>query len=94
MVMKPSDKVMFEIYREGGYNRKYRVVFFTELNEHDKEAEINRALAGEHFLDGFLDGSSRGEAKLAIQSVLTRLNRGESLCPGDVARELAEYLVE
>ena len=39
-----SNKVMFEIYREAGYGRKYRVVYFTELNEHNKEAEINRAL--------------------------------------------------
>ena len=25
-----SNKVMFEIYREAGYGRKYRVVYFTE----------------------------------------------------------------
>ncbi|HYE66352.1 MAG TPA: hypothetical protein VD966_12265 [Pyrinomonadaceae bacterium] len=83
---------MFEIYREGSYNRKYKVVYFTELNEHNKETEINRALAGEHFFDGFLSESGKGEAKLIIQSVLARLNSGEPLRPEEVERELAEYL--
>ncbi len=31
-----SDKIMFEIYRDTLYNKKYRVVYFTELNEHKK----------------------------------------------------------
>lgn len=42
-----SDKTMFEIYRETTYTGKYRVVYFTELQDHDKETEINRAMAGE-----------------------------------------------
>jgi len=29
-----SDKVMFEIYRETQYSGKYRVVYFTELQDH------------------------------------------------------------
>jgi len=32
-----SDKVMFEIYREATYTGKYRVVYYTELNENNKE---------------------------------------------------------
>ena len=32
-----SDKIMFEVYREGTYTGKYRVVYYTELNEHNKE---------------------------------------------------------
>ena len=39
-----SDKIMFEIYRETEYTGRYRVVYFTELQEHNKESEINRAL--------------------------------------------------
>ena len=38
-----SDKTMFEIYREEGYGRKYRVVYFTELNDHNRETEISKA---------------------------------------------------
>src|SRR5205807_6967291 len=49
-----SDKIMFEIYRETEYTGKYRVVYFTELQDHNKETEINHAMAGEHFFDGFI----------------------------------------
>ena len=48
------DKIMFEIYRETEYTGKYRVVYFTELQDHNKESEINHAMAGEHLYDGFL----------------------------------------
>ena len=49
-----SDKVMFEIYRETEYTGQYRVVYFTELQDHNKETEINHALNGEHYYDGFI----------------------------------------
>lgn len=83
---------MFEIYCEASYNRKYKVVYFTELDEHNKEAEINRALAGEHFFDGFLKESEKGEAKLIIQSALARLNDGEPVQPEELEQQLAGYL--
>ena len=40
-----ADKVMFEIYRETGYSGEYRVCYFTELQDHNKESEINLAPA-------------------------------------------------
>ena len=45
---------MFEIYRDIGYGGAYKVVYFTELGEHDKEKEIDDAMRGEHVFDGFL----------------------------------------
>lgn len=87
-----SDKIMFEIYREAGYDRQYRVVFFTELDEHNKEREINRAMAGEHFLDGFIKELNRDEGKRRINEVLKRLNAGEELNPSDVESQLAPVL--
>ncbi len=87
-----SDKTMFEIYRETAYSGEYRVVFYTELQEHNKESEINRALAGEHFYDGFIRNYRKDEAKQIIEDVVRRLNRGESLGPGDVERALDGYL--
>jgi hypothetical protein len=80
---------MFEIYREADYGRQYRVVFFTELDEHNKEGEINRAMAGEHFYDGFLLNLRKEEGKRKIGELVGRLNRGEKLSPNDVERELA-----
>ena len=83
---------MFEVYREMSYNQRYKVVYFTELNEHNKETEINRAMAGEHFFDGFLGESKKEEAKEIIDRVIGRLNEGESLKPEDLAAELSGYL--
>ena len=90
--MRESDKIMFEIYREASYNRRYKVVYFTELNEHNKETEINRALAGDHFFDGFLKDARKDEAKVVIDRVLERLNGGEQVLPEELEKELAQYL--
>jgi hypothetical protein len=87
-----SDKVMFEIYRETEYSGKYRVVYFTELQDHNKETEINHALAGEHFFDGFIKNFRKDEAKEIIQTLLARLNEGEHLDPQDVERALGEHI--
>lgn len=87
-----SDKIMFEIYRETSYNRKYRVVYFTELNEHNKEYEINRALSGEHFFDGFIRNFKKDDAKQIIDGLLKRMNGGEPLTPADFERALAEHV--
>ncbi len=86
-----SDKVMFEIYREGTYSGRFRVVYYTELNENNKEWEINRAMAGEHFYDGFIRNYRKDEAKDIIEAVLKRLNDGERLSADDVESALGEH---
>ena len=86
-----SDKVMFEIYRDSTYSGKYRVVYYTELNENNKEWEINKAMAGEHFYDGFIRNFGKDEAKDIIDAVLKRLNEGEKLGPDDVEAALGEH---
>lgn len=83
------EKVMFEIYREAGYDRRYRVVYFTELDEHNKDAEIARAVAGEHFYDGFLKSGALPDGKKLIAALLERLNRGEAIVADEVERLLA-----
>ena len=83
---------MFEIYRETEYTGKYRVVYFTELQDHNKETEINHALAGEHFFDGFIRNFRKDEAKEIIVSILGRLNNGESIDPQEVERALGEHM--
>ncbi len=87
-----SAKVMFEIYREAAYTGKYRVVYYTELNENNKEWEINRAMSGEHFYDGFIRDYRKEEAKEIVDSILKRLNDGEKLTPGDVEAALGEHM--
>ena len=66
--MLESDKIMFQVYREGSYNRKYRVVYFTELHDHNREIEINRALAGEAFFEGFIRNFKKDQAKQIIEN--------------------------
>ena len=87
-----SDKVMFEIYRETEYTGKFRVVYFTELQDHNKETEINHAMAGEHFFDGFIKNFGKDEAKEIINGILRRLNEGETVNPQDVEHALGEHM--
>jgi hypothetical protein len=88
-----ADKVMFEIYREAAYTGKYRVVYFTELNEHNKESEINHALSGEHLYDGFIANHKKDEAKAIIDGIIERLNQGERLSSKDIEGALGKHLV-
>ncbi len=87
-----ADKVMFEIYREAGYNQRFRVLYFTELNDHNRETEINRAMAGEHFYDGFIRNPKKDEAKKAIDEIIGRLNSGEDIRPSELEQRLQGYL--
>jgi hypothetical protein len=87
-----SDKIMFEIYKEATYSGQYRVVYFTELQDHNKEAEINRAMAGQHFYDGFIRQYRKEQAKEAIAQILERLNKGDSVTKEDVMNAIAPFL--
>ncbi len=83
---------MFEVYRETAYSGSFRVVYFTELQDYNKETEINRAMAGEHFVDGFLHNYRKEEAKKIIDELLERLNRGEKITPEAFLERLGEHL--
>lgn len=87
-----SDKVMFEIYRDPSYSGRYRVVYFTELNDHNRELEFNHALRGEHFYDGFLRNYGKDEAKRVIATLLERLNTGEQIGRSEVESALQQYM--
>jgi len=87
-----SEKVMFEIYRAVDSNGVYRVVYFTELDEHNKEKEINEAMRGDHVFDGFFRNFSKDEAKRAVNKMLERLNAGESLDRTEIERELKPFM--
>lgn len=86
-----SEKVMFEIYREKTYTGKYRVVYYTELQDHERDWEISRAMAGESFYDGFLKNYRLDEGKQVIAQFIERLNQGERVDPADVGAALHDY---
>jgi len=87
-----SEKVMFEIYRAIDSNGVYRVVYFTELDDHNKEKEINDAMRGDHVFDGFIRNFSKEEAKRAVARMLERLNAGELLDRSAIERELKPFM--
>jgi len=87
-----SDKIMFEIYKETSYSGRYKVVYFTELQDHNKESEISRAMAGEHFYDGFIMNYRKEQAKDVINQILDRLNNGEKVSTAEVERKLQPYV--
>ena len=87
-----SDKVMFEIYEDTVYDHKYRVVFYTELNENNKHTEINRAMAGNHYFDGFIKDYRKDEAKKIIEKIVEELNDGKMLSPEQIRQRLKNYM--
>ncbi len=86
-----SDKVMFEIYREKIYTGKFRVVYYTELQDHERDWEISRAMAGESFYDGFLKNHRLDEGKQIIEQFLERLNHGEPVDAAELGAALKDH---
>ena len=90
--MPAADKIMFEVYRESSYNQRYHVVYFTELDDHNKDEEIDQAMTGVHFYDGFIrSDKTAADAKEVIESVIERLNSGEQVDPSELERALSKY---
>ena len=96
--MPPVDhKTMFEIYREQDYNRAFRYVFFTDLDEHNRGKEIARAAAGETVFSGFLSDERKADARVAVEAIVEELNAMDedaaSLSDAEFRRRLGPYLV-
>lgn len=91
-VSTDEKRVMFEIYRDAEPGGRFRVVYFTELGEHERELEIASAFRGDHVFDGFILTREKLQAKQVINSLLERLNGGEQVPRTDIARELAPFM--
>lgn len=89
--MTVYDRVMYEIYREEGYGQKARVVYYTLLEEHQRDIEITRAMAGKHIYDGFFPAHRQADAQQAIDAVVARLDAGESLTEPQIDELLSPY---
>ncbi|HZQ91267.1 MAG TPA: hypothetical protein VFA60_05695 [Terriglobales bacterium] len=84
-------KIMFEIYRDA-LEGTYRVVYYTELDDHTKDWEISRAAAGDSVFDGFLSWSSRLDGKRAIAQIVDAFNSGAPLDAAELRKRLAPFL--
>ena len=82
---------MFEIYRDTTYGGKHDAVYYTELGEAQKSAAINRATAGEHVYDGFIQEWRSDDAKALIKQICTELDDGAELSELDIATRLSEF---
>lgn len=96
--MAPVDhKTMFEIYRETDYNRAFRFVFFTDLDEHNRGKEIARAAAGETVFSGFIADERKLDARAEVEAIVDELNAMDEDSAGlpadEYRRRLAAYLV-
>ena len=87
-------KIMFEIYKEKAYTGEYRVVYFSELDDHNKDIEIDRAMKGDHFFDGFILTLKKERAMKQIEDIVYRLNEGETLDDQYLNKQLREFLAE
>ena len=87
-----KDKIMFEIYKANDYTDEYRVVYFSELDDHNRDKEIDNAMKGDHFFDGFILTLKKERAMKQIEDILEKLNDGETLDDQYVNKQLEEFL--
>jgi hypothetical protein len=83
---------MFAIYREDTDSRHARVVYFTELDEHNREDEINDAMRGELIFDGYFRNLTKEDAKRAVSALLGRINAGEHIDRAEIELRLKSFL--
>ena len=94
--MADDKKTMFEIYRESDYNRAFRYIFYTDLEEHGRDAEIAKAASGFTVFCGYLDDTTKEKARTTIETIVEELNdmdEDEAGMPREtIATRLASYL--
>ena len=86
-----SDKIMFEIYQDTLYNKKFRVVYYTELNENNKHSEISRAMSGNSYFNGFIKDYRKDEAKQIITEIIESLNEEKLIPVEEIKSRLKEF---
>lgn len=87
-------KILFAVYREAGKNGPYRVIYFTELEEKERDAAIEEFVTGETVYQAYLREEAAPGAKPKIEERLERWNAGDK--PDIAAFEAAmrPYLAE
>lgn len=88
--MIDGKKVMFEIFRER-HDGGYRVVYYTELGEHEKDYALTEAMNGETVFSGYLLYREREHAKAKIAELLSRMNSGRDVSAGEIEHELSQF---
>lgn len=84
--------VMFEIYRERLGEAPHRVVYYTEIDERQRDAEIARAEAGDSVYHGFIAVAHLPQAKRVIRTLLERLDGDTPVATPEIDAALAPYV--
>jgi hypothetical protein len=96
--MAADDRTMFEIYRETDYNRAFRSIFYTELDEHARDDEIARAANGVTLFTGYFDDRRKDEARALVEAIIDELNEMDEdtagMAESEIRRRLAPVLVD
>ncbi|HWB73481.1 MAG TPA: hypothetical protein VG755_00970 [Nannocystaceae bacterium] len=79
--MAADDRTMFEIYRETDYNRSFHYIFYTDLDEHEREREIAKAANGETVFTGYIDDTRKESARALIEAIVDELNDSDDDAP-------------
>jgi hypothetical protein len=96
LAMAVDDRTMFEIYRETDYNRAFHSIFYTDLDEHEREREIAKAASGETVFTGYIHDDRKELARARIDGIVDELNASddddERMDAAEIARRLADVL--
>ena len=94
--MAADDRTMFEIYRETDYNRSFHYIFYTDLDEHEREREIAKAANGQTVFTGYIDDTRKEAARALIEAIVDELNESDddtpSLSNDAIRTRLGEHL--
>ncbi|MBK8261522.1 MAG: hypothetical protein IPK80_09290 [Nannocystis sp.] len=96
--MGVAEKTMFEIYRERDYNRAFRYILYTELEEHARHREIARAAAGDTVFHGFFADQHLEAARAEMVAIVDQLNEMDEddagIADDELRRRLGAYMVQ
>ncbi len=68
--MGADTKTMFEIYRDPHDPHRVGVVYFTELEEHERDRVLAKIASATSIYRGFLRDETKAEAKRIIEALL------------------------
>ena len=96
--MAADERTMFEIFREGDYNRAFHYIFYTDLEEHARDDQIAKAANGETVFSGFLDDTQKEAARAIVESIVDELNDMDEddagMSADEIQGRLADFLVD
>ena len=93
-MLKGIEKVYFGIYKESGCDKPYRILYFTELDELERDTAMNRFVEGETIYTGFLKKACLDQGKRLLADYVARWNAGTSPIVEELVSSISSCLDE